>query len=195
MGAQTGPRPTAAVAAYATALAVVLGIADDLVGSGDYFGNILVVVIGSLVAVWVAALRKHSEDQRSRTEFLADAHSRLDASLDYDTALESLADIAVPRLADWAAVFVVEDDRIRQVAVRHVDPAKEQIAWEFERRFPYQLDQPAGVGKAIRTGEPDFQPQVTDSDVAAGAATRNTRKWCASSVSGQLSSSPCTRGG
>ena len=49
------------------------------------------------------------ERAERRLRFLADASSHLASSLDYETTLERVAWLAVPTLADWCFVDVVED--------------------------------------------------------------------------------------
>ena len=63
------------------------------------------------------------ERAERRLRFLADASSHLAASLDYETTLERVAWLAVPTLADWCLVDVLDDDgEIRRVEVAHADP-------------------------------------------------------------------------
>lgn len=100
--------------------------------------------------------------------FLSDASEVLASSLAYETTLESVARLAVPTFADWCAVDIIEDTgQVRRLAVAHIDPAKVQWALEFQRRAPYDPDAPAGVPKVLRTGEPEFYPNVTDEMLVA----------------------------
>ena len=60
-----------------------------------------------------------------RADFLARAGAILDASLDYEETLSNVAEIAVPEIADWCAVSILDDDGVlREVATANVDPAK-----------------------------------------------------------------------
>ena len=75
-----------------------------------------------------------------RSQFLAEASQLLSTSLDYRTTLENLARLAVPRLADWCAIDVVEPEGIygsppslRRIAVAHIDPKKANLVWELQR--------------------------------------------------------------
>ncbi|HKB06523.1 MAG TPA: GAF domain-containing protein [Gemmataceae bacterium] len=108
-------------------------------------------------------LRFGAESARERLSFLADASVALAASLDPREILDHAAGLAVPRLADWCVVDVVDPDgTIRQAAVAHSDPAAVQLAWDLDRRYPDNPGAPAGVPKVIRTGRPEFFPEVTD---------------------------------
>lgn len=95
--------------------------------------------------------------------FLTRAGSTLAGSLDADLALSTVAELAVPELADWCVVDVVEaDGTVNRVAVVHEDPAKVEWAREMEARFPVDLSAPSGVGRVIRTGQSEIFPEITD---------------------------------
>ncbi|MBW4577870.1 MAG: PAS domain-containing protein [Aphanothece sp. CMT-3BRIN-NPC111] len=106
--------------------------------------------------------------ERKRTEesqrFLAEASILLSASLDYQTTLENLAQLAVPRLADWCAIDVIEPDKsYRRIAVAHVNPGKEELVWELQHRYPAKANGNYGYGKVLRTGESDGCFDLSDS--------------------------------
>ena len=67
-------------------------------------------------------------DARARADFLARAGGLLDESLDYERTLRAVADIAVPDIADWCAVSVLDElGALQQVAAAHVDPAQREL--------------------------------------------------------------------
>ena len=86
------------------------------------------------------------------TGFLAEAGGVLAASLDYDRTLVTVADIAVPFLADWCAVDILEDGELRRLAVTHADPAKGELADAFRRSTP-DLAGDSPVARVLATGE------------------------------------------
>ncbi|HET9014853.1 MAG TPA: ATP-binding protein [Thermomicrobiaceae bacterium] len=105
-------------------------------------------------------------------QFLADASALLSSSLDYETTLQQVTQLVVPRLADWCGVSLQRPDReIVQVAVAHVDPAKVVWARELARRFPTAPDSPSGVPRVLRSGQPEFYPEFTDEMLAAAVTT------------------------
>ena len=58
-----------------------------------------------------------------RERFLAEAGQALASSLDYEETLQRVAQLAVPRLADWCAIELPDErGRLQQVALAHVDP-------------------------------------------------------------------------
>jgi PAS domain S-box-containing protein len=64
--AGAGARRTAAAAAYALLLAILLGFPDDFFGSGDHLFRVLTVIVGGALAVWVAILRDRHERDSTR---------------------------------------------------------------------------------------------------------------------------------
>src|SRR5437588_455334 len=85
----------------------------------------------SLVAT--AMVRERAE---ARLRFLAEAGHLLNESLDYDATLATLADLVVPRLADWCIVDLAEDDGgMRRVAVRAADPRKQELLDLLHREY------------------------------------------------------------
>ncbi len=105
----------------------------------------------------------------TRLSFLAGASGELASSLDYRATLANVARLAVPTLADWAAVDIVEDGRLHTLAVAHVDPAKVELANELQDRYPTDPDSPTGAPNVVRTGVSELYPEITDEMLVAGA--------------------------
>ncbi|HLJ65822.1 MAG TPA: PAS domain-containing sensor histidine kinase [Chloroflexota bacterium] len=98
-----------------------------------------------------------------RFRFLAEAGSELSSSLDYETTLGSVARLAVPRIADWCSVLVVErDGEARQLATAHVDPAKVQLAEQLAVEYPYDPEGTTGAPAVIRSGAPELIREIPD---------------------------------
>jgi PAS domain S-box-containing protein len=110
----------------------------------------------------------HPEDgpdiaARDRLAFLLRASELLTESLDYEETLRQVAELAVPRIADWCSVELVDRDGvIRQVAVAHVDPDKRELARELRERFPPDPSAPTGVAHVVRTGRSELFSEITD---------------------------------
>jgi serine phosphatase RsbU (regulator of sigma subunit) len=101
---------------------------------------------------------------------LDQAARRLSSSLDYEQTLQEVARLAVPILADWCAVDLVDRrGEIEQVAVAHVDPARVSYARELRRRYPISPDDPDGVPFVIREGETALVQDVSDEMLVAAA--------------------------
>ncbi len=102
--------------------------------------------------------RKRSEDAN---RFLAESSEMLSSSLDYETTLKSVAQLAVPDIADWCAVDIVEvSGTVQRLAVAHVNPEKVQLAQEMGDRYPVDLDAPSGLASVLRSGRSEYYPDI-----------------------------------
>ena len=98
---------------------------------------------------------------RERMTFLAEASELLASSLDYNHTLRQVAQLSVPGLADWCAIDMVgPDGEIERLGVAHEDPDKVRWAYELQDRYPPDPDAPTGVPQVLRTGEPEFFPEL-----------------------------------
>ncbi|MGI9121689.1 MAG: PAS domain S-box protein, partial [Rubrobacter sp.] len=115
---------------------------------------------GFSVVVRDATERKHADDV---LRFLAESGATLASSLDYRTTLANVARLAVPTLADWCAVDVLEEDgSVERLAVEHHDPEKVALAYELQERYPSDPDTTRGVRKVLETGEPDMMAEIPE---------------------------------
>jgi serine phosphatase RsbU (regulator of sigma subunit)/PAS domain-containing protein len=97
--------------------------------------------------------------------FLADATNLLSSSLDYETTLQRVADLAVPRMANWCSVEIAEDAGHRAVAIAHTDP--ERLQWVRGVRTDYPEAQTGAVAQVIASGAPLMFRELSDDDVVA----------------------------
>ncbi|MEH2039061.1 PAS domain S-box protein [Nostoc sp.] len=82
-----------------------------------------------------AALRERRRIEATQN-FLVEASTLLAASLDYEITLESVANLAVPTLADLCIVDVFQEDwSSKQIAIAIADPTKLNILDEIRRRY------------------------------------------------------------
>jgi PAS domain S-box-containing protein len=122
--------------------------------------------VANLVAA--ATARDRAEGLRRRSEqalsFIAEASHVLAGSLDYDVTLSTLADLVVPRLADWFIVDVAEEDgTMRRVAVRAADPEKQELLDLLHREYQPVVGSGQPSGQALARGGtihfPAFTPE------------------------------------
>jgi PAS domain S-box-containing protein len=141
-------------------------------GDGSVSG---IVDIGIEVTESVRARREAermqhvAEAAERRLAFLAEASVRLAGSLDVEATLGTIAELAVPALADWCFVEVLENGRVRQAAVAHSRPEMIRFARELISRFPIDLNAAYGTGKVLRTGEPELVPEISDETLVSVA--------------------------
>ena len=97
------------------------------------------------------------EPERRRAEetlkFLAKASEVLNVSLDYEQTLTSLANLAVPNLADWCVVDILDaEGGAHRLATAHADPSKIELAHQLHQRYPMHPDNAHGAARVLRTG-------------------------------------------
>jgi len=108
---------------------------------------------------------------RARADFLARAGEVLVSSLDYQSILGTIAQFAVPALADWCSVELLEPGAVtpRQVAVAHVDEKKVRLARELAERYPPDYNAETGVPNVIRTGKAELYGEIAPELLERGA--------------------------
>lgn len=115
-------------------------------------------------------------DASSKLAFLARASEALVAAPTHWTALERLAQLIVPALADWCTIDVLDEaGRLTRVAVVHTDPSKLEIAAELERRYPPDPNSEYGVPKVLRTGTSELYPVIGEEQLRATAVDEDHR--------------------
>jgi PAS domain S-box-containing protein len=127
---------------------------------------------GGQVLMAVNILHDVTELKRAELfqHLLAEAGRLLAAPLDWQTRLSNVAQLAVPLLADWCAVDVVEyDENIQRISVAHVDPAKIEFAYALQQHYPVDPRSPQGVPGVLRTGVSKFYPTISPTGLAATA--------------------------
>lgn len=143
--------------AYRWHLARIVPLKDDNGGVLQWFGT----------ATDIHDIKQGEESQR----FLAEASAILNRSLNYETRLSELADLAVPHIADWCAVDMLDEDGLpRLLSVSHVNPAKAETARELRQLYPLDPSSSHGVPNVLRTGEPEIHTEITESGLEAYAA-------------------------
>jgi PAS domain S-box-containing protein len=166
-------------------LALPLRVRDDVVGTLVFYyrephrfqdsERRVGAALGGVAASAIATAQLVEGQSRTAEErrFVVEASELLSSSLDYETTLRRVAQLAVPRYADWCAVDLVEDDgAVRRLAVAHVDPAKVRLASELAERFPEAADAPRGAGAVIRSGASQLTPEISDDLLVAATADR-----------------------
>ena len=113
---------------------------------------------------------------RARFVFLSAAMELLGGVRDYETTMASIAQLAVPRFADWASVHVLQEDGPRRVAVAHHDPAKSALAEELLEHYEIDLAGPDGAPAAVRTGAPRLVEEIDEHFLAEHVGNERQRE-------------------
>ncbi|MDZ8090468.1 MAG: ATP-binding protein [Nostoc sp. DedQUE05] len=113
------------------------------------------------------AARIAAQAAEKRSNFLAEASSVLASSLDYRITLTSVAQLAVPTLADWCIVDVIEDNLpvFTNPVIVASEPAKEGLIRELQQRYPISIDADYGPPKVLRTGKPELVTKILESSL------------------------------
>lgn len=111
--------------------------------------------------------RKWAEES---LRFLAEVSTVLAASIDYKTTLTNVVNLAVPYIADWCVIDIVEEDKsIGRVAVTHRDASKLELAEQWRESYPTDTGTLLNVSQVIRTGQPQLINQVPEFFLAANS--------------------------
>lgn len=115
----------------------------------------------------VVGLSKVARDvsQRKRNEeslaFLAEASRVLAALTDRESALQQVAHLSVPFLADWCVVYCCDGEaQMLPVAYSHRTEAKTETLSQFLRMSPFKPDAPTATAAAFRSGESQLMAHV-----------------------------------
>lgn len=109
--------------------------------------------------------RNITEQRRAQDalRLLAEAGDVLGASLDYETTLTNVAQLIVPRLADWCSVNVVDETgKPTQLALTHSDPEKVKWVELIQQQIAYSNDESSDMMRVVRTGESLIYNEITD---------------------------------
>ncbi len=108
--------------------------------------------------------QKHAENA---LRFLAAAGAALASSLDTAATLASVAQLAVPFLADWCVVDVLQEDgSVRRVAAAHADPAGRALVAALTE-YPPDPAGVAGVAAVLRSGQALVAPEAAVTEACA----------------------------
>jgi len=135
--------------------------------------GVLIDTLASKIAFTYHGERQYIENN---LRYLAEASRILSSSLDYETTLNTIAKLAVPQIADWCAIDILEEGTVKQVAVAHKDPKKVKWAKQLRKVNPVDLNQATGTAKVLRTGEPEFYPVITDEMLVKSARSKDQLK-------------------
>jgi signal transduction histidine kinase/ActR/RegA family two-component response regulator len=90
----------------------------------------------------------------------------LGSTLDYERMLHRTARLAVPILGDLCAVDLLDaDEVIRRAACAHVDPTKEDLAYEARARHGFNAAAPQSVPAVIRSRRAALVSPATSADL------------------------------
>ncbi len=129
--------------------------------------------IVSAVAIVADVTRRSRSEEQLR--FLARASELLAASLDWERTLAAIAELAVPALAGYLVIDLIDEDgELHWVVAIHADPEKTELVRELRKRYPPTLPtHPIQV--ALRTGQAQLLPDLQAETEAMAHDTKHAR--------------------
>ena len=169
-----GPRGTAVTMLAVAALGIVRTAASLHAAPSAELSRALTLtqVFDGIAAVTVMVLTAAISERRAAEaalRLLSDASRSLSQSLDYTATIERVARLALPLLADWCVVDVIESARPERLAAVHADPAMGPLVDELRTRHPLQWESSQTAARVLRGGKAALLASVTGDTLASEA--------------------------
>jgi PAS domain S-box-containing protein len=133
---------------------------------------------------------------QEREQFLARASEVLASSLEAEQTVQSVADLMVPRFADWCVVQLADEEGLpRRIAVAHRDPNKVALAIRASSEYPPDPESPNGAAAILRDGHVEFVPDISPEQVDAAARDDRHREMLRALSLRSALAVPLTAGG
>jgi PAS domain S-box-containing protein len=110
------------------------------------------------------------DDQHRAAEalqFLSDAGDALATSLDLKTTLRRVTELAVPHIADWCALFILQGTELEVAACAHHDPEQKAIGVSLADRIRHKPGHQ--IMRVLQTGETLFLPIISHETIESFA--------------------------
>jgi PAS domain S-box-containing protein len=116
------------------------------------------------VNIWHDVTREHRAERDAR--YIADATVALTSSIRPDELLAALAETLVPRLADWASVYVLEKDQLCHVASVHSAPENQRSTATYQRKVLPDDADCQGIWNVVRSARSELHDEISEQDLA-----------------------------
>jgi K+-sensing histidine kinase KdpD len=144
---------------------------DDL---GTWLGILTFIVVGITVAAINEALHRSRRAAQSaagqlevavdHAQFLSEASKSVAALVDVESSMQRLAELCVPRFADWCAFYLVnEHSEIQPIARAHAEAQKVPLLAEIITRYPPSWRVPTVSSRVLRSGAAELIPEISRS--------------------------------
>ena len=126
-------------------------------------GGLLISVLLSGIVSSETRARAAAEDAQRRAAFLDAATARFNRSLDLDATLSTLAEVAVPGIADYATIEVVRGDgRHDWLALVRDHDGLRRSRQTVAPPSPGAMNDDIGPQRVLRTGYPELHEHATE---------------------------------
>jgi PAS domain S-box-containing protein len=107
--------------------------------------------------------RAEAEAAERRLAFLAEASAQLSTSLEYEVTLSNIVRLAVPQLADYSAIDMLEEDnQVRPLELADINPEKEAQGRRLHEEHPVDPESNHPVAQVLRSGRPILYTDVDE---------------------------------
>ena len=114
--------------------------------------------------------RVKAEKEQEQLTFLTRTGKLLSNSLDYGSTLSNIVHLAVPSIADWCAVDMIEkDETLRRVSFIHRDPGKTELGDKVGSLSSLTPEPRGGNADWLRSGTSQLIPRVTEPMLASAS--------------------------
>lgn len=166
-------RPPAEIRVFSVEGRVVLndaGAPAQIIGAGQDITEQHEAEITARKLIEEQTRRSAAEAEQRRAAFLADASRVLGASFDYHTTLANLAQLAVPAIADFCTVDILDrNGAIQRLGIAHADPEKEQLLHHIMKWVRAGSPLVPHLHRALVEGEPTLIPEIDQRLIAQHA--------------------------
>ena len=93
-------------------------------------------------------------------QFLADTSRQLAETLDYKAIVQRLSHLAVPTIADWCIVDLLEGEKLVRASVAHSNPEREAQVHSFLEKHPMDPNRSAVIGSVVQSGRAVYAKEL-----------------------------------
>jgi serine phosphatase RsbU (regulator of sigma subunit)/PAS domain-containing protein len=130
---------------------------------GGEYENARLLVLEDVTAV---------KEAEVRTRVLAESGRALVESFDFEQRLVNVANMAIPALADWCALYLADESlNVRRVVTAHRNPDKQALAERIGQLQSDRLDPDSELSRVIRTGASALYEEISSEQLARRART------------------------
>jgi PAS domain S-box-containing protein len=103
-------------------------------------------------------------EAEQRLAFLAEAGARLGTSLDERETLEAITQVAVQGIADWAVVYMLDEDgaTLHRLAFAHKEHTRLALVHELQERYPPRLGDRSIPSRVLERATPELIADLSE---------------------------------
>lgn len=135
-------------------------------------------VLSSVSETITYSVEHHLQQQQlleneKRLSFLDHANKLLFSTLDSKLVLQYVCELIVPKMADWCAIYLLNEDSLLQSTVSNKSERfNYQKLKKLLQEYPANLSDSNGVAEVIRSGKTEYYPYISDTLYRAATKDR-----------------------